>query len=121
MEAVVERQQDGERLGRVDGADDQMMIAVGIGQYDRSFAAGLRVQRGVGQVELFEPSGRAKDGRRGLKQQDAGDKLGPPEDRGLTGGAVGIQQESATPIAGRRSYAAMKRLAGQAGVPRRRS
>src|SRR5690606_31956802 len=43
-----------------------------------------------------------------FKQEYAGDEFGSPKNRGLMRGAVGIDQESVTPIAGRRSYA--KRL-----------
>jgi hypothetical protein len=76
-----------------------MMIAGRIGQDDRSFAIPRRVECGVCEVELVESPGLMKDGWRGFEYQNAGDKLGLPEDRRLVSGAIGVEQEIATPIA----------------------
>src|SRR3546814_8269535 len=92
-----------------------MNITAGVGQYDSGSAAALCVHVGEAQVELFEPAGHPKHGRCGFKQQHTGDELGTPKDRGLMSGAVGIDQESAIPIAGRCSFVAMHRLSGLLG------
>src|SRR3546814_7868977 len=81
-----------------------MNITAWVGQYDSGSAAALCVHVGEAQVELFEPAGHPKHGRCGFKQQNTGDELGTPKDRGLMSGAVGIDKESAIPLAGRCSF-----------------
>src|SRR3546814_6430867 len=115
VEAVVQRQYHRKGLSRFDGADNEMNITAWVGQYDSGSAAALCVHVGEAQVELFEPAGHPKHGRCGFKQQHTGDELGTPKDRGLMSGAVGIDQESEIPIAGRCSFVAMHRLAGLLG------